>query len=43
MAEGEMKQVAALIKKSADGEAPESMRGEVEKFVAPFRKLKYCF
>jgi glycine hydroxymethyltransferase len=43
MAEGEMKQVAALIKRSADGEAPELMRGEVERFVEPFRKLKYCF
>ncbi len=43
MAEGEMKQVAALIKRSTDGENPESMRGEVERFVEPFRKLQYCF
>ena len=43
MSEGEMIQVAALIKRSADGEAPESRRGEIERFVTPFRKLKYCF
>ena len=43
MAEGEMKQVAALIKRSTDGENPELMRGEVKRFVEPFRKLKYCF
>jgi glycine hydroxymethyltransferase len=43
MAEGEMKPVAMLIRRSANGETPESMRGEVEKFVAPFQKLKYCF
>ena len=43
MAEGEMKHVAAMIKRSADGENPEKMRGDVEKFVAPFKKLKYCF
>jgi glycine hydroxymethyltransferase len=43
MVEGEMKQVAALIRRSADGVAPELMRGEVERFVEPFRKLKYCF
>ncbi len=43
MTEGEMKQVTALIRRSADGEDAESMRGEVERFVAPFRKLKYCF
>ncbi len=43
MAESEMKQVAALIKRSADGEPPEKMRGDVERFVEPFKKLKYCF
>jgi len=32
-----------MIKRSADGENPEKMRGDVEKFVAPFKKLKYCF
>lgn len=43
MAEGEMKQVATLIKRSADGEDPEVMMGEVERFVAPFKQIKYCF
>jgi len=43
MGEKEMKGVADLIRRSADGEAPEKMRGEVEKFVAPFQKLKYSF
>ena len=43
MVEGEMNQIAALIRRSADGEAPIKMRGEVEKFVEPFRKLRYCF
>lgn len=43
MCEGEMRQVASLVKRSTDGEDPISMRVEVERFVNPFRKLKYCF
>ncbi|MCX6655750.1 MAG: beta-eliminating lyase-related protein [Candidatus Bathyarchaeota archaeon] len=43
MCEGEMRQVASLVKRSTDGEDPISMRAEVERFVTPFRKLKYCF
>ena len=43
MCEGEMTQVASLVKRSTDGEDPVSMRVEVERFVTPFRKLKYCF
>ncbi len=43
MGEAEMLGAAALILRSAEGERPEKMRGEVEKFVAPFRALKYCF
>jgi hypothetical protein len=43
MCEGDMAQVASLVKRSADGEDPFSMRVEVERFVAPFRKLRYCF
>jgi len=43
MCEGDMAQVASLVKRSADGEDPFSMRVEVEGFVAPFRKLRYCF
>ena len=38
-----MRQVASLVKRSTDGEDPVSMRAEVERFVTPFRKLKYCF
>ncbi len=41
--EEEMSQIATLIRRSANGEAPEKMRTEVEKFVEPFRKLRYCF
>lgn len=43
MKETDMSGVADLIKRSADGEAPDKMRGEVEKFVAPFKKIRYCF
>ena len=43
MVEGEMSQIATLIRRPTDGEAPEKMRDEVEKFVEPFRKLRYCF
>jgi glycine hydroxymethyltransferase len=43
MCEGEMRQVASLVKRSTDGEDPISMKAQVERFVTPFRKLKYCF
>jgi glycine hydroxymethyltransferase len=43
MEEDEMRKIAELIKRSADGESPEVMRGEVERLVTPFRQLKYCF
>jgi len=43
MCVGEMRGVADLIKRSVEGETPESMRRDVEGFVAPFRMLKYCF
>jgi len=43
MEEEQMGGVADLIRRSADGEPPEKMRGEVEKFVTPFRKIRYCF
>ncbi len=43
MEEEQMRGAADLIKRSSDGEAPERMRGEVERFVAPYRKLRYCF
>ncbi len=43
MNETEMSGVADLIKRSADGEALDKMRDEVEKFVAPFKKIRYCF
>ena len=43
MGESEMRGAAALIRRSAEGESPEAIRGDVERFVVPFRELKYCF
>ncbi len=43
MSEEQMRGTANLIRRSVDGEEPEKMRGEVERFVSPYRKLMYCF
>ncbi len=43
MCKGDIAQIATLVKRSTDGEELISMRVEVDRFVTPFRKLKYCF
>jgi glycine hydroxymethyltransferase len=43
MNEKEMRQVAAFIRRVADGEGGDSLWREVEEFVEPYRELQYCF
>jgi len=43
MKEQEMRQVAAYIRRVADGKGGDSLRAEIEEFVEPYRELKYCF